>query len=68
MEVKMGMGRSEISEGGKRGEILQRGLLYVDDLVMCDESEEDLRAMVECFVEVRRRGLRINKGKIKVMC
>ena len=23
------------------------GLLYADDLVLCDESDEDLRAMVE---------------------
>ena len=36
-------------------------------LVLCDESEEDLRAMVRWFVEVcRRRGLKVNEGKSKV--
>ena len=28
------------------------GLLYADDLVLCCESEEDLRAMMGCFVGV----------------
>ena len=45
-EVKMGM--------GKRKEFRLPGLLYADDLVLCGESEEDLRAMVGCFVEVCR--------------
>ena len=44
------------------------GLLYADDLVLCGESEEDLRAMVGWFAEVcRRRGLKVNAGKSKVM-
>ena len=44
------------------------GLLYADDLVLCDELEEDLRAMVGCFVEVHRRsGLKVNAGKSKGM-
>ena len=44
------------------------GLLYADILVLFDDSEEDLRAVVGCFVEVcRRRGLKINAGKGKVM-
>ena len=30
------------------------GLLYVDDLVLCGEMEEELRVMVGCFVEVCR--------------
>ena len=38
MEVKIGMGR--------RGEWRLPGLLYADDLVLCFDSEEDLRAMV----------------------
>ena len=43
------------------------GLLYADYLVLCGESEEDLRAMVGRFVEVcRRRGLKVNEGKSKV--
>ena len=41
--------------------------MYADDLVLCGESEEDLRAMVGRFAEVGRRGLKINAGKSKVM-
>ena len=33
---------------------------------MC-QSKEDLRAMVRCFVEVYRRGLKLNANKNKVM-
>ena len=37
-------------------------------MVLCGELEEDLRAMVKLFVEVcRRRGLKINADKNKVM-
>ena len=44
------------------------GLLFADDLVLCGESEEDLRAMVGRFPEVcRRRGLKVNAGKSRVM-
>ena len=40
------------------------GLLHADDLVLCGESEEDLRVMVERFAEVcRRRGMKVNGGK-----
>ena len=36
------------------------GLLHTDELVLCGESEEDLRVMVGWFAEVcRRRGERI---------
>ena len=43
-------------------------LLYADDLVLCGESEEDLRAMVGRSVEVcRRRGLKVNTSKRKLM-
>ena len=38
-----------------------------DDLVLCGESEEDLRAMRGQFGEVYRRGLKVNVGKSKVM-
>ena len=38
-EVKMGTGRLP-------------DLLYADDLVLCRESEKDLRAMMGRFVEV----------------
>ena len=43
-------------------------LLYADDLVLCDKSEEDLKTIMERFVEVcRRRVLKVNAGKSKVM-
>ena len=44
-------------------------LFSADDLVLCGRRVgEDLRALVERFVEVcRRRGLKVNGGKSKVM-
>ena len=43
-------------------------LFYADDLVLCCESEEDLKVMLGWFAEVcRRRGLRDSAGKRKVM-
>ena len=39
------------------------GHLYADDLVLCDESEEHLKAMVRC----RRRDLKVHADKSKVM-
>ena len=42
--------------------------LYEDDLILCDESEEDLRAMVGRFVEVCRKiDVKTNPGMRKVM-
>ena len=32
------------------------GLLFADDLALCGESEEDLRAILGSFVEACRRG------------
>ena len=49
------------------GEWILPGLFYADDLVLCGESEEDLRAWVGRFLEVCRRGLKVNVGKSKVM-
>ena len=44
------------------------GLLYADDLVLCGESEEDLRVIMGRFAEVcRDRGLKDNADKHKVM-
>ena len=43
------------------------GLLYVDDLVLCGESEEDLKAMIARFVQVCRRVLKVTADKSKVM-
>ena len=43
-------------------------MLYAKNLVLCGESEENLRGMVERFVEVcRRRGLKVNACESKVM-
>ena len=45
-----------------------QGLLYEDDLVLCGESDEDLRTMVGRFVQVyRRKDLKVNADKNKVM-
>ena len=38
-----------------------------DDLALCGESEEELRAMVGFFAEVCRRSLKVNAGKSKMM-
>ena len=67
-EVKMGMGKGEVrfqEEGREWGLPV---LLYADDLVFCGELEEDMRPMVGRFVEMsRRRGLKANASKSKVM-
>ena len=53
-------------EGGREWRF--PGFLYADDLVLWGELEEDLRVMVGLFAEVcRRRGLKVNTGKSKVM-
>ena len=51
-EVKMGMGRRGVRFLEEGGEWRLPGLLYSDDLVLCGELEEDLRAMVGRFVSV----------------
>ena len=44
------------------------GLLYRNDLVLCCESKEDLRAMVGRFLEVcRGSDLKVNASKSKVI-
>ena len=44
------------------------GLLHADDLVLYGESEEYLRVMVRRFAtECRKRGLKVNANKNKVM-
>ena len=41
--------------------------MYGDDLVLCGESEEDLRLMVGRSIKVcRKKGLKVNAGKSKV--
>ena len=45
------------------------GFLYADELVLCIESEEDLRAILGRFVEVcRRGGLKFNAGEEGLEC
>ena len=37
------------------------GLLYANNLVLCSESEKDLKVILGCFVqEFQRRGLKVN--------
>ena len=45
------------------------GPLNVDILVLCSESEEDLKRKKGCFVEVFRRGLNvsIDKNGVRVL-
>ena len=54
-EVKMGMGRMGVRFQEEGRECRLPGLLYTDDLVICSELEEGLRAMVEHFVEIYRK-------------
>ena len=66
--VNIGMGRRGVSFLGDGREWRLPGLLRTDDLVLCGESEEDLREMVgQCTEVCRRRGLIFNAGKSKVM-
>ena len=41
--------------------------MYADNLALCGESEEDLRAMVECFVELCRKGVKVSADMRKVI-
>ena len=67
-EVKMGVGRRGVRFRKEGREWRLPDPLHVDDLVLCGALEEDLRVMVGRFVKVcRRRRLKINVGKSKVM-
>ena len=67
-KLKMGMRRRGVRFQGEGREWRLPGLLHADDLVLCGESEEDLRAMVGRFVVVYRRiALKVTAGKSKVM-
>ena len=48
-------------------EVMKEVKMGTDDLVLYSESEELLSAMVGRFVEVCRRGLKVNAGKSKVV-
>ena len=64
-EVKMRMGRKGVGflEDGRVWRL--PNLLHVDDLVLCGESEEDLRVMVGQFTEVCRRR-KLNPMQVRV--
>ena len=65
-ENRMGKRGVRFQEEGREWRLPD--LLYAADLVLYGESEEDPRAMVGRFVEVgRRRGLKVNAGKSKMM-
>ena len=67
-EGKMGIGRRGVIllEHGREWRL--PGLLYIDDLVLCGGSEDDLKAMVGRFADVcSRRGLKVSAGKSKMM-
>ena len=66
-EGEMGIGRRgvRVLEEGKEWTL--PSLLYADYLVLCSELEEELTAMMECSVEVYKRGLKVNTFKSKVM-
>ena len=51
-EVKICMGRRGVKFLEEGREWRLSGLLHADDLVMCGELKEDLRAMSGWFVEV----------------
>ena len=64
--MRMGRRRVRFLEDGREWRLPT--FSYADDLVLCGELEEDIRVMVGWFVEVyRRRGLKVNASKSKVM-
>ena len=65
-ENRMGKRGVRFQEEGREWRLPD--LLYAADLVLYGETEEDPRTMVGCFVEVgRRKGLKVNAGKSKMM-
>ena len=59
----MGMGRRGVRFQEEGREWRLPVLLYAEDLVLSGESEEDLKALVGCFLELCRRGsLKVNEG------
>ena len=60
--VKMGMGRWGERFLEEVRELRLPGRLHADDLVLCGESEKNLRAMVGRFAKVcKRRGLSVSQ-------
>src|SRR5678816_3500869 len=66
LEVRVTRDSVRMMENGREWRVSY--LLYEDDLVLCGESEENLRGLVERFGRVcKRRGLKVNVDKSKVM-
>src|SRR5678816_1094748 len=66
LEVGVALEGVRMMENGREWRVSY--LLYADDLVLCGESEESLRGLVEEFGMVcKRRGLKINVDKSMVM-
>src|SRR5678816_4399669 len=67
-ELEMGVAGNGVRMMENGGEWRVPYLLYADDLVLCSESEESLRGLVERFGRVcKRMSLKVNVGKSKVM-
>src|SRR5678816_3523316 len=67
-ELEVGVTRDSVRmmENGREWRVPY--LLYEGDLVLCGESEESLRILVERFGRVcKRKGLKVNVDKNKVM-
>ena len=65
MRVKICMRRRGVKFLEEEGKERLPGLLCADDLVLCEELEEDLRAMVGYFAVVSRRGLKAMQAREK---
>src|SRR5678815_3814626 len=67
-ELEVRVTRDSVRMMGNEREWKISYLLYEDDLVLCGESEESLRGLIERFGRVcKRRGLKVNVDKSKVM-
>ena len=43
------------------------GPLYVDDQVLCNELEEDLRIMIDVYLKYTKKGLKVNEDRNKII-
>src|SRR5678815_2452669 len=67
-ELEMGVAGNGVRMMENRDEWRVPYLLYADDLVLCGESEESFRGLVERFGRVcKGKGLKVNVDKSKVM-
>ena len=63
-KLNIGMWRRGVRFQEEGSEWRLTGLLYADDLVLCGELGEDLRLIMERFIELcMRRDLKVNAGK-----